>query len=76
MSTIYSIGYSSLNFSKLFTIQGGKVKLFEGVPPYLFIYSVVQNDPELMDFGLINSLPFSKYLPSTYKNVSCLRKGV
>jgi hypothetical protein len=31
MSTIYSIGYSTLNFSKLFTIQGGKVKLFEGI---------------------------------------------
>jgi hypothetical protein len=47
MSTIYSIGYSTLNFSKLFTIQGGKVKLFEGffyrsggkgAPFYLFIY--------------------------------------
>jgi hypothetical protein len=28
---------------------------------YLFIYlKVVQNDPKLLDFGLINSLPFSK----------------
>jgi len=25
MSTIYSIGYSTLDFSKFFTIQGGKV---------------------------------------------------
>jgi hypothetical protein len=25
MTTIYSIGYSTLNFSKFFTIQGGKV---------------------------------------------------
>ncbi len=32
MSTMYSIGYSTLtNVSKLFTIQGGKVKLFEGI---------------------------------------------
>jgi hypothetical protein len=30
MSTMYSIGYSTLDFSKPFTIQGGKVKLFEG----------------------------------------------
>ncbi len=28
---------------------------------YLFIYlKVVPNDPELLDFGFINSLPFSK----------------
>jgi hypothetical protein len=31
MSTIYSIGYSTLNFSKLFTIQGGQGELFEGL---------------------------------------------
>jgi len=47
MSTMYSIGYSTLNFSKPFIIQGGKVKLFEGIrviilggrgaPLYLFI---------------------------------------
>jgi hypothetical protein len=46
MSTIYSIGYSTLNFSKLFTIQGGKVSCLRvffdclggrGAPLYLFI---------------------------------------
>jgi hypothetical protein len=50
MSTMYSIGYSTLNFSKPFTIQGGKVKLFEGIrvivqggrgaPLYLFRVSI------------------------------------
>jgi hypothetical protein len=50
-------------------VQGGTGALL-----YLFIYSVVQNDPELLDFGLINSLPFSKK-PSTCKNASCLRQG-
>ncbi len=50
-------------------VQGGR-----GAPLYLFIYSVVQNDPELLDFGFINNLPFSKK-PSTCKNASCLRKG-
>ncbi len=45
MSTIYLIGYSTLNFSKLFTIQGGKVSclrvfflLFRGEGVRLFIY--------------------------------------
>jgi len=52
-----------------FDYSGGK-----GAPLYLFIYSVVQNDPELLDFGLINNLPFSKK-PSICKNASCLRKG-
>jgi hypothetical protein len=31
-------------------VQGGR-----GAPLYLFIYSVVQNDVELLDFGLINT---------------------
>jgi len=31
MRTIYLIGYSILNFSKLFTIQGGQGELFEGI---------------------------------------------
>ncbi len=40
---------------------------------YLFVYlKVVQNDLKLLDFGLINSLPFSKK-PGTCKNAACLR---
>jgi hypothetical protein len=82
MSTIYFIGYSTLNFSKLFIIQAGKVSCLKVFFDYLggkgcaslFIYLVVQNDPEFLDFGLINSLPFSNK-PSTCKNVFCLRKG-
>jgi hypothetical protein len=85
MSTIYSIGYSTLNVSKLFTIERGQGELFEGlrliiqggrgVPLYLFIYSIVQNDPELLDFGLINNLPFSRFSPALAKMILACAKG-
>jgi len=66
----YSRGRGELFEGVFLLFKGEGVRLFI----YLFIYSVVQNDPELLDFGLINSLPFSKK-PSTCKNASCLRKG-
>jgi hypothetical protein len=66
MSTIYSIGYSTLIFSKLFTIQRGKVKLFEGIflsfrggkgaPFYLFIYSFIHLSKMTLNFWILASL--------------------
>jgi hypothetical protein len=51
-------------------VQGGR-----GAPLYLFIYSVVQNDIELLDFGLINSLPFSRFSQALAKMLLARAKG-
>jgi len=52
-------------------VQGGR-----GAPRvYLFIYLVVQNEPELLDFGLINSLPFSRFSPALAKMLLACAKG-
>ncbi len=53
-------------------VSGGK-----GVPLYLFIYSVVQNDLELLDFGLINNfLPISRFSPALAKMFFAYAKGL
>jgi hypothetical protein len=51
-------------------VQGGR-----GAPLYLFIYSVVENDAELLDFGLINSLPFSRFSRTLAKMLLAYAKG-
>ncbi len=65
MSTMYSIGYSTLKFSKPFTIQGGKVKLFEGIRVIvrggkgcasLFIYLINQLSKMTLNFWVLASL--------------------
>jgi hypothetical protein len=73
-------------FFQTFYYSRGQGELFEGIfllfrgkgCVSLFIYlKVVQNDPKLLDFGLINSLPFSKKRALAKEaNDSCLRKGV
>jgi hypothetical protein len=51
---------------------------YSGGAPRVIYLKVVQNDPKLLDFGLINSLSFSKK-PSTCKKMllgcAALRKG-
>jgi hypothetical protein len=51
-------------------VQGGR-----DAPLYLFIYSVVQNDVELLDFGLINNLPFSRFSQALAKMLLACAKG-
>ncbi len=65
MSTMDSIGYSTLKFSKPFTIQGGKVKLFEGIKVIvqggkgcasLFIYLINLLSKMTLNFWVLASL--------------------
>jgi hypothetical protein len=51
-------------------VQGGR-----GAPLYLFIYLLVQNDAELLDFDLINSLPFSRFSGALVKMLLACAKG-